>query len=218
MTEKTSEIKRIGILGGTFDPIHLGHIEPAISTAKYLGLEQITLLPAHIPPHKRFTSANANQRKEMVELVCQESTLFSLDMRELRRNTPSYTVETLKEIKAESPSSQIFFIIGMDSLLSFTTWFKWQEILQYCHLVVNTRPDHDLAIANEDTQRLLKKHHIDNISQIGNKAAGNIIIRHKESWHVSSTVLRQQLKQQAKLSNLIPESVANYILKHKLYR
>ena len=95
---KVKQLTRIGILGGTFDPIHFGHINPAINTAKWLELSQLILLPAHIPPHKSQTKASALHRKAMVSLVCDDYPLFKLDDRELLRSSPSYTVETLKEM------------------------------------------------------------------------------------------------------------------------
>ena len=150
------KLKRIAILGGTFDPIHHGHLKPAQQVANWLKLEKLVLLPAHIPPHKNGTYANASQRKAMVELVCEHDKLFHIDSRELTRTSPSYTVETLKEIKSENPHSQLFFIIGMDSLLNFTSWHQWQEILMLCHLVVNNRPQYEFASINIQTKNLLQ--------------------------------------------------------------
>jgi len=218
---KLKQLTRIGILGGTFDPIHFGHINPAINAAKWLKLSQLTLLPAHIPPHKNQTTASALHRKAMVSLVCDGSPLFKLDDRELLRNSPSYTVETLKEIKKEQPQSQLFFIIGMDSLLSFTSWHQWREILSNCHLVVNARPEHSLESANDETRMLLEQFLVKNIEEIGDKPAGNIIIREHGNWSISSTQIRAKLSSQSKnkqnISDFLPESVKNYIQQQKLY-
>ena len=209
---------RIGILGGTFDPIHIGHINPAKQVAKWLSLDKLTLLPAHIPPHKSSTSANALQRRDMVNLVCKNYNSFELDARELTRHTPSFTVETLQEIKAESPHSQLFFIIGMDSLLNFTSWHQWQEILTLCHLVVNSRPTYDLSTMNNETKTLLKKHRATDLSEINQCESGRIFIHENQHWDVSSTQLRTQLKNQQSTHNSIPECVLNFITQEQLYR
>ena len=214
-------MKRIGILGGTFDPIHLGHIQPAINTAEFLNLKQIALLPAHIPPHKKQTTATAKHRKAMVELVCQAYDLFSLDERELHKDSPSYTVETLQAIKNEHSNSQVFFIIGMDSLLNFTSWHRWQDILTLCHLVVNTRPEHDLTNASPETLALINKHQM-TLQEIETQSAGGIIIRNDESWQISSTEIRAQLKHSPSKfdtnKQMLCQDVYHYINEHQLYR
>jgi len=219
---KEQPLLRIGILGGTFDPIHHGHLNPAKQVAQWLDINKITLLPAHIPPHKSSTSADALQRKEMVSLVCQNDPLFELDARELTRHTPSFTVETLKEIKRDNPNSQIFFIIGMDSLLNFTSWHQWQEILTLCHLVVNSRPCYDLSTMNNETNTLLKNHRATQLSEIKQCESGRIFIHENQHWDVSSTELRTQLKVQLKhqqtAHNAIPDCVLNFITQEQLYR
>ncbi|MDC1255984.1 nicotinate-nucleotide adenylyltransferase [bacterium] len=217
-TKTNNKLTRIGILGGTFDPIHIGHINPAKQVAKWLNLDKLTLLPVHIPPHKSSTNANALQRKHMVNLVCQNDALFELDARELSRQTPSFTVETLQEIKRDNPSSQIFFIIGMDSLLSFTSWHQWQEILTLCHLVVNTRPAYDLDSTNAETDNLLKKHRATDLKEINECESGRIFIHGNQHWNVSSTELRAQLKNSKNTNNLIPALVMKYIQQEQLYR
>ena len=149
----------IGILGGTFDPIHLGHTQSAQAVANQLNLTEVLLIPAHIPPHKISAKlvphASAEQRAAMVEIACQKSELFTCDLRELKRSGHSYTVDTLKELKQQYPTKALFFIIGMDSLLTFTTWHKYKEILSLCHLVVNTRPNYSIEQLNEETKTLL---------------------------------------------------------------
>ncbi len=144
----------IGILGGTFDPIHYGHLKPAKQTADWLGLEQLILLPAHIPAHKQNTFATTQQRVDMVKLVCDADALFTLDARETLKNSTSYTIDTLIEINEEHPNSIIYFLMGLDSLLSFHQWHRWQDILSLCHLVVNARPRYDLTSLGTATQEL----------------------------------------------------------------
>jgi len=210
--------KRIAILGGTFDPIHLGHLKPAQQVAKWLDVEQLTLLPAHIPPHKNGTYANAKQRQAMVDLVCQYNPLFKIDARELARSTPSYTVETLRELKRDNPQCQLFFIIGMDSLLNFTLWHQWQEILTLCHLVVNSRPHYDISTINNETKELLKQRQTNNLSDIEQAQSGRIFIQENLLCDISSTEIRAQLKNLSTDNNYLPEYIFNYINQQQLYR
>jgi len=212
--------KVIAILGGTFDPIHNGHIIPAKHVAKWLGVNQVNLMPAHLPPHKNTVSASPKQRADMVKLVCNSESLFVFDQRELKRKTVTYTVDTLREIKQEFPQTTLFFIIGMDSLLSFTQWHRWQEILTLCHLVVNCRPNYSVENLPNDIQLLLNNHQLSKsiAAQLINKQAGYILFPPEIACDVSSTLIRSKIKERQTCDNLMPQSVLNYINKHQLYR
>jgi nicotinate-nucleotide adenylyltransferase len=219
-TDKTlsTDKKIIAIMGGTFDPIHNGHIETAKETAQWLNVEQLLLLPAHIPPHKNTTTVSAFHREAMVNLVCQQYPLFELDNRELQRHTSSFTVTSLQEIKQEHPDSRIFFIIGMDSLLNFTSWYQWQNILSLCHLVVNVRPGYALDQINGATQALLAKYQINDLKQVNNQDSGAIIFHKNQSFNVSSTDIRQQLSSHKFEDNRLTKTVCQYIVQEKLYQ
>ena len=212
--------KNIAILGGTFDPIHNGHIIPAKHVAQWLGIDQISLMPAHLPPHKNTVSASAQQRVDMVQLVCNNEPLFDCDQRELKRSSLSYTIDTLKEIKNSHTNTRIFFIIGMDSLLTFTQWHQWQEILTLCHLVVNCRPNYPLGTLGASTQELLAKHKLglEFQPQYITKDAGYILFPSNVQLEISSTAIKTRIKAQQNCQELLPENVLNYIEKHQLYR
>ena len=212
--------KIIAILGGTFDPIHNGHILSAKHVAKWLGVNQVNLIPAHLPPHKNTVGASPKQRVEMVKLVCDDDTIFFCDQRELKRDTVSYTVDTLREIKQEFPETTLFFIIGMDSLLSFTQWHRWQEILTLCHLVVNCRPEYSVEKLPNNIQLLLKNHHLSKsiAPKLIKNQAGYILFPPEISYDISSTLIRSKIKERQSCNNLMPASVLNYINKHQLYR
>jgi nicotinate-nucleotide adenylyltransferase len=216
-------ITEIALLGGTFDPIHYGHIEPAKQVATWLGLQQVVLLPAHIPPHKAQPGISARQRADMVRLVCHNDPLLHIDERELTRSTASYTLETLTQIKQQCPHKRLFFIIGMDSLLSFTRWHQWQKILNLCHLVVNTRPGYDLQKLPEQTKQLLAKHQLADQAQLRERNAGGIIFSPTLDIDISSTQLRQTLINRddplirQALTQYLPPKVLDYIEYHQLY-
>lgn len=211
----TAEMENIAILGGTFDPIHKGHIACGHHVANWLNLDEVILLPAHIPPHKQTTSASALHRAAMVKCVCQQDVLFKSDNRELERQTPSFTVETLTEIKKQKPSSRLYFIIGMDSLLALTTWKKWQQILTLCNLVVNPRPNYHLSQLSRSDLALLSPY-LKNNDQYA--SFGQILFSPPLEQNVASSIIRPLIKQNNNWQSYLPSSVAHYIKHHQLYR
>ena len=217
-TTKLASMNVIALLGGTFDPIHLGHIIPGQETAQWLGAKQLVLLPAHIPPHKKHTHATAKQRAKMVSLVCQDSDILTVDMRELNRQSPSFTVDTLREIKAEQPSANLYFIIGMDSLLSFTQWHCWQEILTLCNLVVNIRPGYPHQKLEATLEPALTSRLIYSIEHLQHNKTGQIILHESSAVDISSTEIRTKIKTRANYRTFLPKPVYDYIEQYKLYR
>ncbi len=236
----------IGILGGTFDPIHLGHTEPAKVVADYLSLNKILFIPASIPPHKASPNVSAKQRADMVTLACADEENFCCDQRELERNGNSYTVDTLKALKQSYPKQRLFFIIGLDSLLTFTRWHQYQEILSLCHLVVNSRPNHLLENLNDDTKKLLAQYQVSEVNKLKNHSSGGIIfvpntfknqqVNQQETQQVeqeqnllpqskgrvnldiSSTAIRARLAKKQSCQHLLSSRVLDFINKNQLYR
>lgn len=216
----------IGILGGTFDPIHLGHTLPAKAVADYLSLTEVLLIPANIPPHKATPNVSAKQRAEMVHLACSTELSFICDERELKRDGNSYTVDTLKELTSAYSQHTLHFIIGLDSLLTFTRWHKHQEILSLCHLVVNTRPNYQLDNLDQATKSLLSKHQVHNLSDLKQHKSGSIFLlpsklpTYHDQLHldISSTEIRHQLAKNEDCQQYLAPNVLNFINKHNLYR
>ncbi|WP_286265642.1 nicotinate-nucleotide adenylyltransferase [Thalassotalea atypica] len=206
----------IAILGGTFDPIHLGHIIPAQQIIGWMSISELILLPAHIPPHKSRPLTPSNVRVEMVELVCQQHDNIACDTRELSRNKPSYTIDTLKEFRQEYPAHRLFFLIGMDSLISFTTWFEWQNILKLCHIVVSTRPGYDKDTLSEETKQLLEQRQV-SLESLGKEKSGKIIMAPPCEYDISSTMVREYIAQQKTVEQYLTPEVAKYINAHQLY-
>lgn len=130
----------LALYGGTFDPIHQAHINTVKAMASEAGLEQVILLPNNVPPHRPQPKADAKQRLMMAQLAVSGDPLFLVDDRELRRDALSYTVETLRQYRAEIGSRRpLAFIIGQDSLLTIDTWHEWDKILTLCHILVCKR-------------------------------------------------------------------------------
>jgi nicotinate-nucleotide adenylyltransferase (EC 2.7.7.18) len=132
----------IGFFGGSFDPVHFGHLKNAVSLKDTLNLSRLFLMPCAAPVHKNKLNFSNAQRLEMLRLATQEFNELSLDLREINRDSDSYTIESLIDIKHEYPDTPICLIIGMDSFINLSTWKDYQDFHQYAHLVVIARPNY----------------------------------------------------------------------------
>ncbi|WP_348666168.1 nicotinate-nucleotide adenylyltransferase [Arsenophonus symbiont of Ornithomya chloropus] len=209
----------ITIFGGTFDPIHYGHLIPVTQLAKKIGLKKIILVPNYIPPHRPKPIANIQQRIEMLKLAIKDNPLFTIDFRETKYKVPSYTITTLisfrKEIGWEKP---LAFIIGEDSLLSIHTWFHWKKILHLCHLIVCTRSKNKIYFSNQIMQKWLRNHQIYNPKILNYQVSNTIYLFKNSLLNISATKIRQQKNNKKNCNNMLPQSVSNYIDKYHLYQ
>ena len=205
--------------GGTFDPVHYGHLRPVEALAKAVALECVTIMPNNVPPHRPQPQASSEQRKAMVELAIAESPLFALDDRELQRETPSYTAETFQQLRVEQGMAQpLAFIIGQDSLLNLPRWHRYEQLLDCCHLLVCRRPGYAVRMQQEEEQRWLEARLTDDIAQLHQQPAGKIFLADTPLYHISATDIRQRLAQGFRCDDLLPPSVLAYIRQHNLYR
>lgn len=205
----------IGLFGGTFDPIHFGHIQPVIEAAGKLGLTKILLIPNKQPVHKSQACASAQQRLDMLNLVCNTYPLFTLDTREVERQEKSYSLLTLQELSEQYPKARFYFFIGMDSLNTLPTWFGGEKLFDYCHFVVTRRPGHPLEsnIASVFAERI-----IENPTTAPSKHAGNILIFDTNQLDISSSQIRRAISENSPIEHLLPDDVFSYISKQKLYQ
>jgi len=206
----------IGILGGTFDPIHNGHLRPCLDLLQQLELAEIKLLPNHIPPHKAVPGSSSAHRLAMVELAVQDCPEITIDERELRRDKASYTIDTLIELAQDYPDTPICFLIGMDSLNSLHTWYRWQELLDYCHLVVSYRPGYQFELATE-VQAIFERVKTTDHNTIHSQRHGHILLWPSTQLDISATRIRFLIKNQQNPMFLLPEKVLTYIKHHNLY-
>ncbi len=195
----------IGLLGGSFDPIHLAHLELARCAARQLELDEVWLIPAGRPWQRGALGADAGQREQMVRLAAQaDPRLRVLDL-ELRRSGPSYTVDTLRELRAAHPGYRFVLLLGADQLENFCTWKDWGQIAAAADLAAAPRPEHDLRPAPELLQAL--------------EAGGHRLLHlHMPPLAVSATLVREHAAQGLDLRGLVPPAVADYIERHHLYR
>ncbi|MGY3957977.1 nicotinate-nucleotide adenylyltransferase [Aeromonas popoffii] len=206
----------IGLLGGTFDPIHIGHLRPAIEARDAIGLAEIRLIPNHIPPHRANPFCSSEQRLAMVKLAAAENAGFVVDERELKRDKPSYTIDTLIELRHELPDTPLCFLMGMDSLLGLPGWHRWQELLDHAHLVVSVRPGWRPDYPGEVAE-LLARHHTTDATALHQRLAGHIWLADNQPIELSATRLRALLAAGEDPRYLLPPSVADYIRQQGLY-
>ena len=219
-----SSTTRIGIFGGTFDPIHFGHLRPALELCEQLELDSLRMLPCHLPSHRDQPGATSKQRIEMLHLACDGTPRLTVDDREALRDEPSYSVETLKTYKSEFPGAQLLFFMGMDAFAKFTRWYHWEEILTLAHLVVIDRPGAVLSGAEE---RLLMSRQTSALPQSDSQGAsafsvnvssGEILVQTVSQSDISATRIRALVAQGRDIRYLVPEPVRHYIVQHKLYQ
>ena len=207
----------IGLLGGTFDPIHVGHLRPAIALLEHLNLSEVRLLPNYIPPHKATPDSSPEHRLNMVQLAAELTPQLVVDDRELKRNRPSYTLDTLKELRLELPTTPLCFLMGMDSLCQLDQWHGWQELLDYAHLVVSHRPGWQPAFT-ANIAALLAAHATVEPNQLHRQLHGCIYLFDSPQLDISSTHIRNCIKTGNNPQYLLPEPVLNYIRDKGLYQ
>lgn len=210
-------MKLIGILGGTFNPIHFGHLRVAQEIAEALHLSQIKFIPSANPPHKPNPQVSAQQRAEMVQLAIQDNALFSLDTRELTRTGPSYTIDTLKSLRDEYHDTAFCLIIGTDAFANLDQWHEWLSILSYCHLILVPRPSRNTPPLNQTLAGVLQQHGTQEVQQLRLHQSGCIVQQAVTALDISSSQIRAAVAQGTSPIYLTPDSVMEYIRLHRLY-
>lgn len=214
----TSAVNAIGVLGGTFDPIHNGHLRLAWEASVQLGLEQVRLIPCHVPPHRATPCSDAGHRLAMTELACRDVPGFVADDWEIRRDRPSYSVETLTHLRQHyGPDTRIVFLMGMDAFRQFSTWHQWPQILELAHLWIAQRPGSPLPAEDSQEGRLLQQRGTDANSLLASPA-GSLCVHDSTALDISATQLRAQMAQGISPRFLLPDAVWDYIQQHNLYQ
>jgi nicotinate-nucleotide adenylyltransferase len=209
--------KKVGILGGTFDPVHIGHLRSALEVAEFMQLDELRLIPAARPPHRSTPQVGAAERLALVELAVAGEPLLRVDDRELKRERPSYSIDTLESLRGElDADDQLFLLLGWDAFCGLPGWHRWDELLQHCHILVLQRPDAD-SEAPEALRNLLAARSIsDPLTLEG--PAGQISFIWQTPLAVSATQIRALLASGKSVRFLLPDAVLAYIHAHGLYR
>jgi nicotinate-nucleotide adenylyltransferase len=210
----------IAILGGTFNPIHLGHLHLAKQLQAKFGFDTIRFMPAALPALKDTPSATAEQRAELVKITIENEAHFTLDTRELSRSGTSYTIDTLISLREELGNEvSLCWLMGSDAFAHLNAWHRWQELLNYAHLVVVKRPhSDDLSKLNAEMKKLLITHEAKRSEEIKQHAHGKILIQEVAALDISSTQIRKNIAHGKDASVLVPTAALQYIQSHQLYK
>ena len=210
-------MRSIGILGGTFDPIHNAHLRLAHEALQRLKLDQIRFIPVNIPPHRDSPIATPLHRKQMIELAIKEEKKFKLDCRELDCEETSYSINTLKSLRQEFTDDSLSLIVGQDAFNKIDSWKDWRELLDYAHIIVANRPNESSNDISKELQNWIKKHKINKKTEIKNKTSGQIYFIEMPELDISSSMIRQNIKEQKTVEDLLPVTNQQYITKNNLY-
>lgn len=200
----------IGIFGGTFDPIHYGHLSTAFELVEALRLTELRFMPCGVPPHREAPVASAEHRLAMVTAATEAQHGFIVDDREIRREGPSYSVDTLSELRAEFPGRSLCLIVGMDVFLSLPKWYQWREILHLAHVVVAHRPGWR-APGLGPLGELLVDRGTARVGELHDSLAGSIYIHAVTQLEISSSGLRKLVAGGGDPRFLMPDAVRQLI-------
>ena len=209
-------MRKIGIFGGTFDPIHFGHLRPALEILDALFLDEIHFIPAGQPPHRRAPGAPAALRLEMVQAAVAGDARLRVDERELRRAAPSYTVDTLAGLRAEYPGALLALIVGMDAFLGLPGWHRWRSIFDFAHVIVAHRPGwelHNDGVLGE----LVGQRRAESADALLQTTAGRILFQPVTQLEISSTRVRECIAAGGDIRYLVPDAVRELIRKSDCY-
>ena len=212
----------IGIYGGTFDPVHNGHLRPAVDVLTELRLDELKIIPCGQPAHREQPVATAEQRLAMLNLAINEQPGFVVDEREIKRQGRSYMIDTLDSLQQEFPDEIFCLIIGMDAFLSFDSWKDWQTILDKYPLVVTHRPGYDgdpmkNQNPNEDLKRYVDLHQINDPKAFVKVKAPAVYFCAVTQLDISSTRIRELVAQKNSIHYLVPDPVVEFIQQQHLY-
>jgi len=216
-------METVGLYGGTFDPIHLGHLRAAAEVRRKARLDRILFIPSYLPPHKASgASASAADRLRMVELAVRRRAGFEVSPIEAEARERSYSILTLRKLRALSPGARLFFILGIDAFLDIGTWHQHEKVLEECLFIVTGRPGYDLERARGVLGGSLREA-TGTLAEAGDLGSAappkrRIVLVPIRALDISSTAVRELARRGRPLEGLVPKAVAAYIRERQLYR
>lgn len=216
MSLNSNSVIDLGLMGGMFDPVHMGHLNIALSSLEKLQLDELLLLPCGSPVHRESKLAANKHRLAMLELAISAYPKLKIDDRECKSQEPSYTQNSLLAIRQEKPECRLFFIMGQDAFNTLNSWYNWQELFSLTHIIVVTRPG--ITPEFEDALQVeYRSRSVDSISEMKKFAHGKILTCHFEEMDISSSLVRDCIANEESIVGLVPQAVDEYLRTHNLY-
>ncbi len=207
----------VAVFGGTFNPIHFGHLRSAVELLERFELAQVRLVPSARPPHRDAPDCSAEHRANKVELALRGEKRLVCDRRELAREGLSYTIDTLAEVRDElGAGTSVSLVLGYDAVALLDTWHRWRELLDYAHLLVIARPGWAMP-AGDEAARWLRQHAVSDWQPLRDAPAGRVLVQELRALEIASSDIRALLAAGRSPRYLLPEAVRNYIESHSLY-
>lgn len=211
------DIKDIGILGGTFDPVHNGHLRTALAAQQDFSLDAVRLVPCHHPVHKDEPKVSAQHRIAMLHKATKTEKKLVVDVRECMRPGPSYMVETLESLRTEHPHDRLFLLLGADTFNKLEAWKDWQKLFELAHIIVITRPGWEIKPSHL-IEEYCEQRIVSNFSEMCETQVGKVLVYSFIPLMIASSDIRLQLQENKSVRYLTPNKVINYINKHELYK
>jgi nicotinate-nucleotide adenylyltransferase len=203
----------IGIYGGTFDPVHYGHLRTAVEVHEFFSLDEVRLTPCAQPPHREMPLTSAEMRLNMLTLAASNQSGLIIDRRELDREGYSYTVDTLRSLRVEMPDESLFLLIGTDAFSDLSSWHQWQQLFDYAHVIVVTRPSYESPALSD----FLSSKFTHDREDLACQKAGCLFFYAVTQLDISATQIRAKVKKGLSTHFLLPDNVIEYIEANKLY-
>jgi len=222
-------LKKIGLIGGTFDPVHNGHLHLAAQAQDFFDLEKVIFIPAFRSPHKLgIQPESCKHRLAMLALALENRPNFSMNKMEIEKQTVSFTIDTLKALKSEYSDWKLFLILGTDAFQTIDTWKQASQLIDFCNILVGTRPGADfklsesvknkLSLTEQVTMSPSKKFGKESVIFKNTKKGTQVVFFQISPINISSKDIRRRISQKEEIKNLLPPSVDHYIIKNQLYR
>ena len=197
----------IGILGGTFDPVHFGHLRPALEIREALALDHVRFIPNRVPPHRETPWLAVEQRLALLRTAIDDEPGFVLDDRETRREGRSYMVDTLASLRSDYPDQRLCLILGLDAFLGLQSWHDWKRLPSLCHLVVNCRPGFEWPDASSALLSELPATRLSGAEELASRTAGGILLQSVTQLAISASDIRARLATSRSVRYLMPDAV-----------
>ncbi len=204
-------------MGGTFDPIHNGHLRTALELQQWMGVERVCLVPSRKPVHREAPGSSSEARLAMAQLAVADEPALAVDDREVCSGQPSYSYLTLRSLRAElGPDRPLCMVLGMDAYLGLPSWHHWQELIELCHIIVVRRPGY-IYEPDPGMARFTRAHETTSLATVLGSPCGRVLMHELTPLSISATQIRQLVAKGLSPRYLCPDPVWHFIQQHRLY-